>query len=106
MNQIPVYLKTSQDTPRPADPEFYWITQDGTFLGRNHRFFTSDVPAPRAPRSLAEHQTFAFDDWSAGYYRSPVLTGTRSGGEQIPARRTGGRFPAATSALPRSGRPP
>ena len=31
-------------------------------------------------RVLAEHQTFAFDDWAAGYYRSPVLTGTRSGG--------------------------
>ena len=31
-------------------------------------------------RALAEHQTFAFDDWAAGYYRSPVLTGTRSGG--------------------------
>ena len=23
-------------------------------------------------RSLAEHQTFTFDDWAAGYYRSPV----------------------------------
>jgi glutamate/tyrosine decarboxylase-like PLP-dependent enzyme len=31
-------------------------------------------------RKLAEHQTFTFDDWAAGYYRSPVLTGTRSGG--------------------------
>ncbi len=31
-------------------------------------------------RSLAEHQTFTFDDWAAGYYRSPALTGTRSGG--------------------------
>ena len=31
-------------------------------------------------RVLAENQTFVFDDWSAGYYRSPVLTGTRSGG--------------------------
>lgn len=31
-------------------------------------------------RSLAANQTFVFDDWAAGYYRSPVLTGTRSGG--------------------------
>ncbi len=31
-------------------------------------------------RSLATDQTFVFDDWAAGYYRSPVLTGTRSGG--------------------------
>jgi glutamate/tyrosine decarboxylase-like PLP-dependent enzyme len=31
-------------------------------------------------RVLAENQTFVFDDWSAGYYRSPVFTGTRSGG--------------------------
>jgi glutamate/tyrosine decarboxylase-like PLP-dependent enzyme len=31
-------------------------------------------------RALADRQTFAFDDWAAGYYRSPVLTGTRSGG--------------------------
>ena len=31
-------------------------------------------------RDLATDQTFAFDDWSAGLYRSPVFTGTRSGG--------------------------
>lgn len=31
-------------------------------------------------RCLAANQTFVFDDWAAGYYRSPVLTGTRSGG--------------------------
>ena len=31
-------------------------------------------------RTMAEEQTFVFDDWAAGYYRSPVLTGTRSGG--------------------------
>ncbi len=28
----------------------------------------------------AGNQTFVFDEWAAGYYRSPVLTGTRSGG--------------------------
>jgi len=29
---------------------------------------------------LATDQTFTFDGWSAGLYRSPVFTGTRSGG--------------------------
>ncbi len=29
---------------------------------------------------LATDQTFAFDEWAAGLYRSPVFTGTRSGG--------------------------
>ena len=27
-------------------------------MGRNHPFFMSDVPAPRAPRSLAGHQPY------------------------------------------------
>lgn len=31
-------------------------------------------------RNLAGSQTFVFDDWAAGLYRSPVVTGTRSGG--------------------------
>jgi glutamate/tyrosine decarboxylase-like PLP-dependent enzyme len=31
-------------------------------------------------RRLAANQTFTFDDWAAGLYRSPVFTGTRSGG--------------------------
>jgi glutamate/tyrosine decarboxylase-like PLP-dependent enzyme len=29
---------------------------------------------------LATDQTFVFDEWAAGLYRSPVVTGTRSGG--------------------------
>ncbi|WP_165349964.1 aminotransferase class V-fold PLP-dependent enzyme [Mesorhizobium sp. M3A.F.Ca.ET.080.04.2.1] len=29
---------------------------------------------------VARHQPFIFDTWAAGLYRSPVLTGTRSGG--------------------------
>ena len=29
---------------------------------------------------LASSQTFSFDEWAAGLYRSPVFTGTRSGG--------------------------
>jgi PRTRC genetic system protein A len=56
MAPIPVFLKTSADQPRPADPEFYWVTQDGTFLCRNHEFFASDVPARRQPRALAPHR--------------------------------------------------
>jgi glutamate/tyrosine decarboxylase-like PLP-dependent enzyme len=31
-------------------------------------------------RTMARNQTFVFDEWAAGLYRSPVLTGTRSGG--------------------------
>lgn len=54
---IPVYLKTDAAAARPADPEFYWLTRDGLFFCRNHPFFTSDVPARRAPRALAPHQT-------------------------------------------------
>src|SRR5262245_6646092 len=53
---IPLYLKTDADMPRPADPEFYWVTRDGMFLCRNHPFFTSDVPARRPVRSLATHE--------------------------------------------------
>jgi len=55
MLPIPVYLKTEADAPRPTDPEFYWITQNGTFLCRNHPFFESDVRTERQPRALAPH---------------------------------------------------
>jgi hypothetical protein len=53
---IPLYLKTDAAMPRPTDPEFYWLTQDGAFLCRNHPFFTSDVPTRRPIRALAPHQ--------------------------------------------------
>src|SRR5262245_15764471 len=52
---IPLYLKTDEQAPRPADPEFYWLTRDGPFLCRNHPFFTSDVPARRPVKALAAH---------------------------------------------------
>jgi len=58
MNQIPIYMKTSEDMPRPKDPEYYMMTASGLFLGRNHQFFSSDVPAKRAPRSLARQKSF------------------------------------------------
>jgi hypothetical protein len=58
MKEIPLYLKTAPDMPRPADPEFYWLTRDGLFLCRNHAFFETDVPAPRPPRVLARHEPF------------------------------------------------
>ncbi len=57
MKQVPIYLKTSEDMPRPKDEMFYWMTSNGLFMGRNHPFFSSDVPAPRAPRYLAEHRS-------------------------------------------------
>src|SRR5690242_14389457 len=56
MPPIPLYLKTSADMPRPTDPEFYLLTRDGPYLCRNHPFFTSDVPARRPVKSLAEHE--------------------------------------------------
>jgi hypothetical protein len=56
MSQIPLYLKQSADMPRPPDSEFYLLTGDGVFMGRNHQFFTSDVQVPRMPRVLASHK--------------------------------------------------
>ena len=56
MNEMPVYLKTAEDMPRPSDAEFYWLTRDGPYLCRNHPFFETDVPASRPPRSLAPHR--------------------------------------------------
>src|SRR5262249_40817550 len=53
---IPLYLKTDAAMPRPTDPEFYWLTQDGAFLCRNHPFFTSDVPTRRPIKALAAHE--------------------------------------------------
>jgi hypothetical protein len=50
-----MYLKTSEQMPRPTDPEFFWLTRDGPFFCRNHAFFQSDVPARRPPRALALH---------------------------------------------------
>lgn len=56
MSEIPIYLKTDADMPRPSDPEYYVIAANGTFFGRNHPFFSSDAPTRRAPRSLAHHE--------------------------------------------------
>lgn len=56
MAPLPVYLKTSADMPRPEDPEYYLLTQNGAFLCRNHPFFSSDVPTKRAVRALATHE--------------------------------------------------
>jgi hypothetical protein len=56
MPQIPIYLKTADDVPRPEDPEFYWLTRSGVYLCRNHPFFESDAPVRRMPGSLAEHR--------------------------------------------------
>ncbi len=53
---IPVYMKTDPDSPRPTDSEFYWMTQGGMYLCRNHTFFSSDVPTNRNPRGLAPHK--------------------------------------------------
>ena len=52
---IPVYLKTDVHMPRPDDPEYYLVTRGGTYLCRNHSFFSSDVRTIRAPSSLEDH---------------------------------------------------
>lgn len=56
MYQIPLFLQTDPNTPRPTDPEFYRLTRDGLFFCRNHPFFESDVPATHLPSWLAEHK--------------------------------------------------
>lgn len=56
MYQIPLYLKTDPNMPRPKDDEFYQLTRNGLFFCRNHAFFESDVPATHLPRWLAEHE--------------------------------------------------
>jgi hypothetical protein len=57
MAPIPLYLKTDEHMPRPADAEFYWLTRDGAFLCRNHPFFVSDVPTRRPIKALAAHES-------------------------------------------------
>ena len=56
MSHIPIYFKSDPEMLRPKDSEFYWVTRDGTFLCRNHGFFTTDVPTDRKPKTLAGHQ--------------------------------------------------
>ena len=57
MPEIPLYLKIERDTPRPTDPEYYFLARNGLFFCRNHRFFRSDVCAARAPQWLVEHES-------------------------------------------------
>ena len=53
----PVYLKVSEDMPWPKKEKvFYLLSRDGLFLCRNHEFFSSSVPAPKAPSELAGHE--------------------------------------------------
>src|ERR1043166_1833651 len=55
----PFYLKTSEDMELPVDvPVYYLLTADELFLCRNHRFYTSSVPAPYWPSELATHKKF------------------------------------------------
>jgi hypothetical protein len=53
---VPIYLKTAADLPRPSDPEYYLVSQNGTFFCRNHPFFKSDVLTKRPIRALAKHE--------------------------------------------------
>jgi proteasome lid subunit RPN8/RPN11 len=55
MSQIPLYIKTDHEMPRPKDSEFYLLTRDGVYLCRNHAFFQTDVRAARLPHWLLPH---------------------------------------------------
>lgn len=55
MKNIPIYLKTTPDMARPSDPDYYLVARNGTFIGRNHPFFSSDVPVRRPPKALVPH---------------------------------------------------
>ena len=56
MYQIPLFLQTDPNMPRPTDSEFYRMTRNGLFFCRNHPFFESDVPATHLPSWLAKHK--------------------------------------------------
>lgn len=53
---VPVYLKTDNE-PLPKDKLYYLLTRDGLFLGRNHPFFSSCIPAKTGPGELAEQKS-------------------------------------------------
>ena len=55
---LPLYVKSSGDSTWPDEPCFHLLTRDGLFLCRNNPFFSSCVPAPRPPSSLANQQMF------------------------------------------------
>jgi proteasome lid subunit RPN8/RPN11 len=55
----PVLVKTAADLPWPEDQRtFYILGRDGLYLGRNHEFFQSCVPARRGPSELEEQVPF------------------------------------------------
>ncbi len=56
MSQVPLYLKTSPEMPRPEDPEFYLLSRSGLYFCRNHTWFQTDVLSRKLPHWLAEHQ--------------------------------------------------
>ncbi len=53
----PIYVKQSDNMPRPKDPVYYLLTADNLYLCRNHTQYQSCVPAPRWPTELAPHVT-------------------------------------------------
>jgi hypothetical protein len=56
---IPVYLKTGEEMPWPGhEPVFYLLSRNGLFLARNHRFFSSCVPARNWPADLGPQERF------------------------------------------------
>ncbi|OHB79507.1 MAG: hypothetical protein A2W31_08485 [Planctomycetes bacterium RBG_16_64_10] len=54
----PIYVKTQPETAWPDDTFFYLLTANGLFLGRNHQFFRSCVPARHWPSELRRQEAF------------------------------------------------
>ena len=50
----PIYYKTDDDMPWPADPVFFLMAANGLFLCRNHEFFKSAAKAPNFPSELKD----------------------------------------------------
>lgn len=55
----PIYVKSDPDMVWPQDERvFYLLASEGLYLCRNHRFFSSCVPAPGFPCELATQRKF------------------------------------------------
>ena len=58
--RVPILWKSSggPDEASSAARLYYVVARDGLFIGRNHEFFRSCVPARRGPGDLAEQRPF------------------------------------------------
>jgi hypothetical protein len=55
----PVLVKRTDELVAPLDERVYYVlAQNGLFIGRNHEFFRSCVPAPTLPAELVAQQAY------------------------------------------------